>query len=376
MLLPNNTHSTPKQKNAFLKDYLYQAVIANDLLPLAWLDESRLFLFANASFCKIFNIHADSAWNQLHVRSLPSPACIILQEIINHVVNTEKTTFEFYTKKDRETSSSIKVVKFGNAAQLDGVMITVVAGISNAKPEQVQVPAVMETPKTPEFGDTLLGTQLASLLSHDLREPLRTIGNFSHLLAKRCSARLDDAGKEYLQFVRSGVAQLDSLFDDMLDMVKQDETSPYREDIQLADLKTILSASYRGYLSNIGGQLTFRTKLQSFRACPKKILPLFSHLIDNALKFRSPERPPVIAIKFTENKTFWCIEVADNGIGIPEEYRKKIFEPFKRLHNRSNYPGNGAGLAICKKIVEQHGGTIWATANSSPGSCFHFTLKK
>jgi two-component sensor histidine kinase len=376
MVLSDNTRSTQKQNTAFLKDYLYQAAVENDLLPLAWLDDTRLFLFANTSFCNTLGIPGEFPWCSLSVEALPAPASTILHEVISHVTHSQKNTFEFYTETAANTSATIKVVKFGDPQHFAGAMITVAGGIKKPEPNPVPAPQKKHAPPLPFRGSTISGTQLTSLLSHELREPLRTIGNFSHLLDRRCSAQLNDAGREYLQFVRTGVAHLDSLFDDMLAMVKNDETCTQKEEIQTSGLKTILTAAYRSSLTGLNGQLTFESSVRSFWACPKKILPLFSHLIDNALKFKSPERSPVIVTRLSDNADSYRIEVADNGIGIPEEYREKIFLPFKRLHPRAKYPGNGAGLAICKIIVEQHGGTLWVADNDGPGSCFHFTLKK
>ena len=162
----------------------------------------------------------------------------------------------------------------------------------------------------------------------------------------------------------------------MLDMVQIDELHLQKKEIRTIDIETILTAAYSKRLVDLNGQFAFKSTIHSFRACPNKILSLFTHLVDNALKFRSPERSPIIVVKLTDGGDSWLIDVEDNGIGIPEEYHNRIFMPFKRLHTRTKYPGNGAGLAICKKIVELPKGTIWVTANDGQGSCFHFTLKK
>ncbi|TAK38343.1 MAG: hypothetical protein EPO28_11325 [Saprospiraceae bacterium] len=376
MILTDNTRSAPKQNTTFLKDYLYMAAVENDLLPLAWLDDTRLHLFANPSFRNTFGIAGESNWSSVPVEALPAPTSTIIRKVITHAIHSQKNTFSFYANTATGATTNIKVVKFGGQRFFDGAMITVAGGIK--KHELNLMPALPKNDATllSRQACAISNNQLTSLLSHELREALRTIGNFSHLLDRRCSEQLDAAGKEYLQFVRAGVAQLDSLFDDMLHMIRNDKPSSKKEEIQINDLRTILIAAYSKSLADLNGQILFESSVGSFWACPKKILLLFSHLIENALKFNNPERPPVIVVKLSEDEEFWHLEVHDNGIGVPEEYRDRIFVPFKRLHARSKYPGNGAGLAICRKIVEQHDGTIWVTDNDGPGSCFHFTLKK
>ena len=195
MVLSKNIRTTQTQNTAFLKDFLYVAAVENDLLPLAWLDHTQQFLFATPSSHNTPGITGETAWKKLTLEALPAPASTIMREVISHVTHSQNNKFEFYTKTSTNSSATIKVVKFGGPQHFDGAMITVAGGIRKPKPNSVSEYSEKCAHSSPNQYDTISGPQLTTLLSHELREPLRTIGNFSHLLDQRCSGQLDESGK-------------------------------------------------------------------------------------------------------------------------------------------------------------------------------------
>lgn len=213
----------------------------------------------------------------------------------------------------------------------------------------------------------------AYVASHDLQEPLRKIQSFADLLRSDYGPRLDDQGKFYIQRMQSAASRMSDLIKGLLGYSRVRtqglpfQTVDLREVVRdvLSDLEITISEN-RAAVSTQG--------LPTIEADPIQMRQLFQNLIGNALKFRDPSRPPIVRIKATEDESQCVIEVSDNGIGFGPQYAERIFGPFQRLHGRAAYPGTGMGLAICRRIVERHGGTITATGALSEGATFTITL--
>lgn len=221
--------------------------------------------------------------------------------------------------------------------------------------------------------------QFAYAASHDMQEPLRKIQTFSGLLLQRNEAQLDEQGKKYLNKITNSAERMNSIIQDLLDYSRE---TRHDELFVKTDLNRILSdiqSDLELMITNKGATIVVE-KMPMIRAIPSQINRLFYNLIQNALKFSQNGKPPYINVSVgkdvyfdSEQIPFMEIRVQDNGIGFEPQYEEKIFHLFQRLNDRHSFSGNGIGLALCKKIVDNHHGSIMA--KSKPGSGTTFTVR-
>ncbi|WP_145980896.1 sensor histidine kinase [Magnetospirillum sp. ME-1] len=218
--------------------------------------------------------------------------------------------------------------------------------------------------------------QFAYVASHDLREPLRMISSYLSLLERRFGSRLEGDGLEFLAFARDGAKRMDKLVLDLLEFSRIERKGA---PIVAMEVEPALRQSLRHLelaIAESGTEVTTPNDGDApwVRGDPDQIIRLFQNLVGNAVKYRSPDRKPRIAVTWRREGAEWEFTVADNGIGIESQYFERIFRIFQRLHTAERYEGTGIGLAICKKIVERHGGRIWVDSVPGEGTAFHFTL--
>jgi PAS domain S-box-containing protein len=216
--------------------------------------------------------------------------------------------------------------------------------------------------------------QFAYVASHDLQEPLRMVSSYTQLVMRRYGDRLDGDAKEFMNYVVDGAARMKQLIEDLLAYsrvgTKGKEFRPI--DVEAALRRAI--TNLRSAIEEAGASVTW-DPLPKVSGDDVQLAQLFQNLIGNALKFRGASVPRVHVLCSDQAKQYEII-VTDNGIGIEPQYFERIFMVFQRLHTKGDYPGTGIGLAICKKVVERHGGAIWVTSQPGEGSQFHFTLPK
>ncbi|MEB3359537.1 MAG: ATP-binding protein [Synechococcales bacterium] len=215
--------------------------------------------------------------------------------------------------------------------------------------------------------------KFAYVASHDLQEPLNQVANFVQLLEMRYDAALDQDAKEFIGFAVDGVSLMQTLIDDVLAYSKVDLKGIEWE---LTDVESSLGqalSNLRGRIAETGATIT-HDPLPTIVADNTQLMQLFQNLVGNAIKFKHPDRPPQIHIGVDRQEEHWLFSVADNGIGIDPQFSDRIFVIFQRLHTRDEYPGSGMGLAICKKIVECHRGTIRVESTPGNGATFYFTI--
>ena len=212
----------------------------------------------------------------------------------------------------------------------------------------------------------------AYVASHDLQEPLRMVISFSQLLENRYKDRLDDQANEFIEFIVDGAQHMKILIDDLLAYSK---VTSKIEELESVDLEKVLS----GVLSNLAVSIDknkasiTHDKLPVVYADSSQMGQVFQNLISNAIKFRG-QTTPKINISVKKDKKEWIFDVSDNGIGIDSKYQKQVFDVFKRLHTREEYPGTGIGLSIVKKIIIHQGGQIWIESEPGKGTTFYFTI--
>jgi PAS domain S-box-containing protein len=215
--------------------------------------------------------------------------------------------------------------------------------------------------------------QFAYVASHDLQEPLRMVSNYTQLLARRYKDKLDADANEFIDFAVDGAKRMQDLIHDLLGHAR---VGTRGKEFKLTPIDKVASNA----LANLSGAIEEARAEVAIGPMPtlacdaSQLAQVFQNLIGNAIKFRRPGDRPVIRVTATPGRKSWTIAVKDNGIGIDPKHFERIFQMFQRLHGRGEYTGTGIGLALCKKIVERHGGRIRVESEPGVGSAFLFTL--
>ncbi len=237
-----------------------------------------------------------------------------------------------------------------------------------------------EERKLKEFADNLKRSNedlelFVNIAAHDLQEPLRGIVAYSQLLINRCKDEKDPLIGKYLKVIETSGLQMSRLLDDLRIYsrvrVRGNQFNPVDMEKALSTAQNNLELAIRETRAVI-----IHDPLPVVHGDAMQITQVFQNLIDNAIKFCGEEIVPEIHISLESREGAWQFAIKDNGIGIPEKYHHKVFVLFERLHSRDTYPGTGLGLALCKSIIERHGGRIWVESEFGKGSTFYFTLPK
>jgi signal transduction histidine kinase len=216
--------------------------------------------------------------------------------------------------------------------------------------------------------------QLAYVASHDMQEPLRMVASYLQLIAQRYKGRLDADADEFIGYAVDGAKRMQALINDLLAYSRVGTKARPFEPTDCAKVVETALANLRIAIADSHAEVT-HGPLPEVMGDPTQLLQVFQNLIGNALKFHG-EAPPRVRIEAEPLEGLWRFTVRDQGIGIAPEYHQRIFVLFQRLHGRSEYPVTGIGRAICKKIVERHGGTIGVESQPGAGSTFWFTLRR
>lgn len=217
--------------------------------------------------------------------------------------------------------------------------------------------------------------QFAYVASHDLQEPLRAVAGPLQLLQRRYEGKLDERADEFIGHAVDGATRMQSLIDDLLSYSRVGRLEDPKQSVPIEHVLALALKNLAVIMQETRAQVT-HDALPTVLGIPSQLTLLFQNLIGNALKFRHKERPARIHVGAQPAGDAWQISVADNGIGIAEQYFERIFVIFQRLHTRREYPGTGLGLALCKRIVEHHGGKIWLESKPDEGTTFFFTLPR
>ena len=216
--------------------------------------------------------------------------------------------------------------------------------------------------------------QFAYVASHDLQEPLRMVASYTQLLQRRYQGKLDEQADKYIHFAVDGAQRMQALINDLLALSRVGtQGRPFVATDPGAVVARVLRWLARA-LAESGGEVVVVGVLPTVLADAGQLEQLFQNLIANALKFRRPGERPRVEVTAERGEGEWVFAVRDNGIGFEQQFAEQIFLVFQRLHTRAEYAGTGVGLAICKKIVERHGGRIWAEGALGAGATFRFTI--
>jgi signal transduction histidine kinase len=214
--------------------------------------------------------------------------------------------------------------------------------------------------------------QFAYVASHDLQEPLRKVASFTQLLQRRYGGELDERADQYIEFAVDGATRMQRLINDLLSFSRVGRVGGEREIVAATEIVHAACRNLAGVIEETAADVQVG-ELPAVCGEVALLTAVFQNLIANALKFRGAEAP-VVRISAARDGDAWRFTVADNGIGIDPEYAERIFVIFQRLHTKEAYAGTGIGLALCRKIVEHHGGRIWLDTSVAAGTTFHFIL--
>jgi light-regulated signal transduction histidine kinase (bacteriophytochrome) len=217
--------------------------------------------------------------------------------------------------------------------------------------------------------------RFAYVASHDLQGPLRTITSYLQLLEQRYFADLGPDAKDFISFSVSGAKRMQQLITDLLNYSRLNSVPRPYQNVNLNELLFVVTKNLESTIQSKGAIIEY-SNLPTIFAEQYQLTQMLQNLIDNGMKFVPADRAPHIKVSCTEDIDYWKISVSDNGIGIKDEFKDKIFLIFQRLHTENEYPGTGIGLAICQKVANLHDGNIWFDSEYGKGTTFHVTISK
>jgi PAS domain S-box-containing protein len=310
---------------------------------------------------KVKNIIPEGFAERLIADSLRSAEDALAQQI--------GTGIELYGRRKDGTVFPIEIM-LSPLESADGVLVTAaIRNITTRKQAEAQL--IEKVEELNRSNEEL--AQFANLASHDLQEPLRMVASYTQLLSKRYKGRLDSDADEFIAFAVDGASRMQRLIQGLL--------AYSRVDTKGKDLLRISSEeAFQQALLNLGGAMAESGALVTHDVLPAviadeiQLIQLFQNLVSNAIKYQPAGIPRVHVSAMRSDKQKWMFSVRDNGLGIESQYFEKIFGMFQRLHKREEFAGTGIGLAICKKIVERHGGSLSVESQIGKGSTFRFAL--
>ncbi|HEX2865690.1 MAG TPA: PAS domain S-box protein [Ignavibacteriales bacterium] len=294
-------------------------------------------------------------------------------EAISTAMFAAKKTSNLHLNRNYRKDGSVITCEWYNSALVDqdGNLVSVLSLVLDVTKREKTMQQLEHTLQNLKRSNEEL-EQFAYVASHDLQEPLRMVSNYAQMLSRRYKDRLDDRANQFIEFIVEGSMRMKMLIQDLLSFsritTKADSFAPTDLNLVLLDVTNDLKVT----IEENNAKITYE-KLPVINADSTQIRQVFQNLLSNAIKFRGLDDPE-ISISAERKGKQWSFAVRDNGIGISPEYFDKIFVIFQRLHDREAYPGTGIGLAICKRIVERHGGSIWVESEEGKGTAFYFTI--
>ena len=288
---------------------------------------------------------------------------VLLQEEINSRLAVEKTLYEKNQILQQEISTRRAVEK---ALQEQNLLLQ--QEISN---RQYAESALLKSNQELARSNAEL-EQFAYVASHDLQAPLATIASYAQLLEKRYKDQLDSQAIKFIGNIVHGCTRMQTLIDDLLEYSRVGRS---QRPFELVDCNQVIQqtiANLQGAINDTEAVVTYNN-LPTVMGDISQLLQLFQNLVGNAIKYRQDAAPTVHITASKQNEN-WLFSISDNGIGIAPQHQERIFQIFQRLHTQREYSGTGIGLAICQKIAERHGGSIWVDSEPGQGSTFYFTL--
>lgn len=349
-----------------------QLRLITDSLPvlISYVDSDQRYRFNNKAYEKWFGHSSEEVYGK-HIREvLGDSAYQAIRKHVRTAVSGKEVSFESevpYKDVGIRYVEASYIPHFGDKGEVKGYF----ALINDMTKRKQAEDELKETLKELERSNKEL-EQFAYVASHDLQEPLRMVASYVQLLKRRYKGKLDSDADEFIAYAVDGATGMQVMINDLLAF---SQVGTRGKEFGKMDCDQALSQA----ISNLHGAIEENDAVVTHDAPPTikadetQVIQLFQNLIDNALKFRSKEQPH-IHVSVKKKGKEWLFSVQDNGIGISRQNAERIFVIFQRLHEKKKYPGTGIGLAICKRIVERHGGRIWVESKLGKGSTFFFTM--
>ncbi len=352
--------------NALLQRYEYLTRHANDIILL--LDRQGRVVEANDRALASYRYTRDELL-QLHIRDLRAPhTASAVETEMKATHSADGSVFETMHRRKDGTVFPVEVSSRIVEIEGEGFFQDIIRDITERKRAEKKLKqALADLERSNKELE-----QFAYVASHDLQEPLRKVASFTELLAKRYEGKLDRNADRYIEYIVDGAKRMHILINDLLAYSRVGTSTEKYVRTDCGEVITRVLDDMRKTIRESGAAVT-HDKLPTVATDPTQIGRVFQNLIANAIKFRRDE-PPRIHISARHEGKEWIFSVRDNGIGIQPQFFDRIFLMFQRLHTRAEYPGTGIGLAICKKIIENHGGHIWLESEVGGGSTFYFSI--
>lgn len=294
-----------------------------------------------------------------------------VRQVLDGQIDTYTMEKRYFRKEGSEVWIALTVALVRDDAGKPDYFISVVEDIQRRKEAEEELRR--RTEELTRSNQDL--EHFAYVASHDLQEPLRAVSGSLQLLTRRYAGQLDARADEFIGHAVDGATRMEALIEDMLTYSRVGRREDPRQLIESEEALDSALKNLGATIRETRAQVT-RTPLPTVRAISAQLTVLFQNLVGNAIKFRRKDGPVQIHVGVETRDDAWVFRVVDNGIGIDSQYFERIFLMFQRLHTRRDYPGTGIGLALCKRIVERHGGSIWVESEPGKGSTFFFTLPR
>ena len=345
----------------------FKAIFDQAAVGIAQLDSNGRFIFVNSRLCEIFG-YSENELTSLTFMDITHPDDIPKSRVFVARLAQKEVDIDMIEKRYIRGDgaviwglASVAALR-DDAGNLKG-MISVVLDITYR--HQMQEALQTSNRELQQF---------AYVASHDLQEPLRMVSSYLQLLEKKYGDKLDDDAREFIDFAVGGAKRMGALVRDLLDFSRVETMGRDFEPVALSEALSESLDNLQTSIQEAEAQVDTPGSMPTVLGDKAQLISLLQNLIGNAIKYRHPDRPPQIVVGVEKEDNAWRVHVRDNGIGIDPRFFDRIFVIFQRLHPQGAYSGTGIGLALCKKIVERHGGKIMVESAEGKGSTFSFTL--
>lgn len=361
-----------KAENELTKsEVMFRKVWENSFDGMRLINKKGIMIKVNDAFCNMVGMPKEELEGQLFTKIYRSSHEELLRKAVYRIA-TRTTVPRYIEKFDLWNGKSIwfevsnTLMSMGHSSPM---LLSIFRDISQRKLFEERLNRTIT--KLEESNREL--EQFAYVASHDLQEPLRMVSNYTQLLAKRYQNKLDETGREFISYAVNGAMRMQSLIKDLLAYSRVTTKARPFETVNCNEVLKEVLLDLKLAIEESKAVITY-DPLPEIMADATQFRQLLQNLLSNSLKFRSEK--PEIHISAESRSNEWLFKITDNGIGIDPQYFERIFMLFQRLHDSGTYPGTGIGLAICKKIVERHGGQMYVESQPGRGTTFYFTIPK